>query len=340
MSDIIQDINLISPYKSDYTLTEEAKNLYKIGCTALAYNKFAVVILSGGQGTRLGTSDPKGLFKINDKTLFEYHIEKIKKNIKMYKTNIKLLIMTSEFTHEQIINYFTENENFDLNVNFFKQENSICTFENGEPIKFFDKIVESPNGNGNIFKAIKSVDIDDIYAINVISVDNILANPLDPVFVGAFVDNKYDILNKAIIKKEKENVGVFCNVDGKIKIIEYSESIVKSLQYANICNHLFRTEFIKYMGNINLPFHKAYKKISNTDGGNIINPNEPNGYKNESFIFDCFDYTIKNGVMCVPRELEFSPLKNNTNIPFDNPMTCKEAYDEFLNIKLECEENI
>ncbi|EQB59817.1 udp-n-acetylglucosamine pyrophosphorylase [Vairimorpha apis BRL 01] len=78
--------------------------------------------------------------------------------------------MTSEFTHEQIINYFTENENFDLNVNFFKQENSICTFENGEPVVRVDKLVDvgirivrvgssTDRCNDNVYVDIYSVDV-------------------------------------------------------------------------------------------------------------------------------------------------------------------------------------
>ena len=55
-------------------------------------------------------------------------------------------------------------------------------------------------------------------------------------------------------------------------------------------------------------------------------PEKPNGYKKELFIFDSFKFTANSAVVCVPRELEFSPLKNGNDSETDNQRTCMRDY--------------
>ncbi|KAK6089552.1 hypothetical protein P3W45_001434 [Vairimorpha bombi] len=332
--------HLIKLYDSKGNLTEKGQKLYDIGMNALLQNKFGVVILSGGQGTRLGTNDPKGMYKIAGKTLFEYHVDKIKSLHPNYKKMIRLLVMTSDHTHDKVVEYFIENEYFDLDVVFFKQDHLPCTYESGEAIQINGEVVISPNGNGNIFKSIRSVDIDDLYAINVVSVDNILSKILNPEFVGAFVDNNLDILSKSVTKLPDENVGVFVKNNGKMEIKEYSEIVCEEADCeGNICNHLFKTSFVQIMGHEELSYHKVVKKIPRDLLKQITNlpsyleddrdKENLKCLKYESFIFDCFKFTNKNQVLNVPREDEFAPLKNGLNSSVDNPKTCEEAFEKY-----------
>lgn len=319
--------DLIRPY-DDLELNGSGKKYYKIGESVLKGKKLGVVILSGGQGTRLGSNNPKGLFKIKDKTLFEWHMETITELVKRYKADITVFIMTSSFTDDAVKNYFREID-FGLKIHFFKQSNSISVDTEGKPLRYYDGFAEAPYGNGDMFKAIQQVDLGDIEALNVISIDNVLANILDPVFVGAFFSGDYDILSKSVTKEENERVGAFAK-DGGLKIKEYGENDAEGdgIQ-GNICNHIFRTSFIKEMRNIDLPEHKAFKKIPYTVDGRLITPSKPNGFKKETFIFDSFDYTEKNGVINVPRKREFSPLKNGMDSLVDNPITCGEAVEKY-----------
>ncbi|WUR04858.1 putative uridylyltransferase [Vairimorpha necatrix] len=319
---------LIKIYDNEGNLTEQGENYRKLGLSTLSQNKFGVVILSGGQGTRLGCDGPKGLFKICGLTLFEHHIKNIKS--KEYSNMIKLFIMTSDNTHEDVVAYFKSNNNFQLDVVFFKQTSLTCTYENDEVIKINDMVLTAPNGNGDIFNSINKIDLHDIYAINVISVDNILAEILNPEFIGAFIEKKLDILSKSVKKLPNENVGIFTLNNGKIEVKEYSEMDNKE-DYeceGNICNHLFRTDFIKSMRDKKLPIHKAIKKIPKNIRDQINKPEEVICIKKECFIFDAFLFTEKNMVMSVPRDKEFAPLKNSMTSSSDNPETCTNAYKQ------------
>lgn len=320
--------SLIKPYDG-VELNESGKKYKKIGEDMLKQKKLGVVIMSGGQGTRLGSDAPKGLFKIKGKTLFEWHMETIKELISKYSADITVFVMTSSFTDEAVRNYFQkEKGNFGLKIYFFKQKNSLCVGTDGKPLELYDGYAESPYGNGDIFKAIQQVNFEEVEVLNVISIDNILARILDPVFVGAFYSGDYDILSKSVTKEEKESVGAFLMKE-KLIIKEYGENDAngQGIQ-GNICNHLFRTSFIKKMKNVDLPEHKAFKKIPYTENGKLIKPEKPNGFKKETFIFDSFEYTEKNGVMNVPREKEFSPLKNGMDSTVDNPLTCALAVEK------------
>ena len=59
----------------------------------------------------------------------------------------------------------------------------------------------------------------------------------------------------------------------------------------------------------------------------IINPDIPNAYKLESFIFDFFEDLEDMQILRVDRDEEYAPIKNATGI--DSPQTAKEKYMKF-----------
>lgn len=327
----IHESDAISPY-GGLGLNELGHSLFEKGKNKLCSNKkFGLVILSGGEGTRLGLSYPKGLFEIHGKNLFEWHLERAKSLHEKYKTQIYLFIMTSDSTHEKVSQFFNKNSfPFLKEVEIFKQNSSeVMSLDRKSKIFFKGSAVKAPTGNGDFFESIqKTKNAEEIDVFNVISVDNVLANVFDEVFVGAFYSKNLDILSKAIKAKPNESVGAFFKAGDYMKVIEYSESSRNTdvSPLGNICNHMFSGSFVMSMKSKPLEFHEAKKKIPYTDeNGNVINPTEPNGIKKEKFIFDSFAFTTKNDIIIVPRELEFSPLKNNSESVSDNIHTCSKS---------------
>lgn len=74
--------------------------------------------------------------------------------------------------------------------------------------------------------------------------------------------------------------------------------------------------------NLSTQYHVARKKIPYADGdGATVKPNENNGVKLESFIFDVFPLSSNMAVLSVPRDEEFSPVKNPPGSNVDSPDT-------------------
>lgn len=95
----------------------------------------------------------------------------------------------------------------------------------------------------------------------------------------------------------------------------------------NICNHYFSVNFLKEVANkyeTELELHVAKKKIPYVDeNGERQLPTAANGIKVEKFVFDVFKFTKNFAAWEVPREEEFSALKNADSAGKDCPMTAR-----------------
>jgi UDP-N-acetylglucosamine/UDP-N-acetylgalactosamine diphosphorylase len=188
-----------------------------------ATKKTLPILLAGGQGTRLGINNPKGLFSIADKTLFQWLCEKIPKNS-------PVAIMTSPLNHEEILRYFERNGFFGLEVHFFKQEIAPLLDLEKRPTN-----QEGPNGNGSVFRSFIKSGLAKTFrnkgfdSVVVSYIDNPLSDPLDP-----------------LVEKE-----------GKIKIVEYPEAADSKYVYSG--QLAFQFSFFCKMGEIDLPIHWVRK---------------------------------------------------------------------------------
>ncbi len=113
--------------KSKLTVSE--KEMYeKKGIEAIKYNKFAVVTMAGGQGTRLGHNGPKGTFIFDidkNKSIFEALCDTLKEAWRKYDTVIPWYLMTSKENNDATIKFFEENNFFGYPkeaINFFTQD--------------------------------------------------------------------------------------------------------------------------------------------------------------------------------------------------------------------------
>ena len=338
-------------------LTKEEYDKYeKIGEKAIKEGKLAVVTLAGGQGTRLGHTGPKGTFDIgleSHKSIFEILCDNFKRAREMYGICIPWYIMTSDENNDDTVKFFEENNYFDYqknDVHFFRQGKLPMIDTNGKILLNEEGMIkQAADGHGGVLNAMRKNGIiydmkeRNIEWIFISGVDNILAKFIDPIFLGAQIENGYMAASKSVVKAyAEEKVGVFCKRDGKPSVIEYSE-ISQELANAtdekgglllgesNIVNHQFHIDLLEKISTEKLPYHIAFKKANYMGkDGKIVKATEPNAYKFEAFIFDIFEKVSDMLVFRVKREEEFAPVKNAEGK--DSPETARELYNNFYNL--------
>lgn len=346
----ITHINYIDKSKLTESETIEYK---KIGDNIIKNGEYAVVTMAGGQGTRLGHKGPKGTFKVTvhnqEKYLFQIIVEALQKAKEEYKTTICWYIMVSEENEKETKEFLKEHNFFgypENKVKFFIQGKLPLIDTNGQFIIDKNRLIkEASDGNGSIYNSMKKHGIIEdmqkqgIKWVFVGGVDNILLKIIDPVLTGVTIKENNLIASKSVVKKDpKERVGVFCKIDGKPKVIEYTElpedmanqRDEKGELYfgeVNILSHLYSIEVLEKLSDINLPYHVAFKKSNYLDeNNNFIEVTQPNAYKFESFIFDAFANYDNMSILRVKREEEFAPIKNATGS--DSPETAIKLYEE------------
>jgi len=327
------EIKPIDSIDKDKLSKIELEELEKIGLNIIKQNKYAVVTMAGGQGTRLGWDGPKGTYKLaNGQYIFQILAEKFKSFENQYGTYPYWYIMTSEQNHNQTVNFFEEHNYFGLDkskVKFFKQDKLPVLTPEGKMVIEENKIKTASNGNGAVYAGlIKEKMIDDMKSkkiewLYISGVDNIMVKFIDPVFLGLTVKNNMQIASKSVAKAyPEEKVGVFCKKDGKPGIVEYIELTEEmrndknaggDLIYgdANIVSHLLNIDIIEKITAQKMQYHLEIKKGL---------------YKFEAFVFDGFKVMDNMLVMRVKREEEFAPIKNQNGV--DSPATALEIYEK------------
>jgi UDP-N-acetylglucosamine/UDP-N-acetylgalactosamine diphosphorylase len=313
------------------------------GLAMIASGRVGIVLVAGGQGTRLGFAGPKGAYPIGPvtgRTIFRIHASNVLALERRHGTTLPWYIMTSEATDAETRAFFAERDYLGLdpaNVVFFKQGVMPATdFEGRLLMDRPDHVATSPNGHGGVVRALASSGaladmagrgVDTIFYFQV---DNVLVKMADPVFLGFHEVAEAEMSSKVVAKTDPaEKVGLVARWGGRVGVIEYSdlpEDLARErdddgrlrFRAGSIGLHVISRAFFERLnetgaGSESLPFHTARKKIPHLDDrGALVEPEEPNGFKFEMFVFDALLEARTVVTLERSRRDEFAPVKNPT----------------------------
>lgn len=341
------------------------------GQKLLREGKVAAFVVAGGQGSRLGYEGPKGCFPagaVSGRPLFGMFADQLLAAGKKYERAVAWYIMTSPLNHEATVAFFRENSFFGLSekdVMFFRQgvmpsldikTGKVLLAERGE-------VATNPDGHGGAIKAIclsgalADMKRRGVEHLSYFQVDNPTVKVLDPVFIGLHAgapDSSGEMSSKMTPKAyPEEKVGVFCRINGRTEVVEYSDLPMElqrerlgdgSLKFiaGSIAIHIISVAFIEKLGtdpSFSLPYHRAEKKIPCVDlaSGAVQAPTTNNGVKLERFIFDALAMCGGGAgggaakgrgsiVYETDRVEEFAPIKNATGV--DSPESSRQLQTE------------
>jgi len=270
-----------------------------IGSSEMVLAKSGCVILAGGQGSRLGRMEPKGLFRILDKSLFQHLLEKV-------PVSMPIAIMTSPLNHRETVDYLERNEFFGRQITFFQQEVVDLLNEN------YQAVGVGPNGNGSLYRSLvesgtlerfENVGVDTLV---IVSVDNPLADPADEKLVLFHRQMETDVTIKCVERKKNESMGALGVRQNKLCIVEYFAIEEDKFWFSYTGQVVLSSRFIRKAACLNLPYHWVRKKSRSEEGEKWV-------WKRERFLFDAFSSADSVKALCYPREMCYAPIKVDEN---------------------------
>ncbi|KAI9570307.1 nucleotide-diphospho-sugar transferase [Boletus coccyginus] len=235
----------------------------QIGLQAVADGQVGVLLMAGGQGTRLGSSAPKGCYDIglpSHKSLFQYQAERIVRLQTVAEAQfgkskgsvvVPWYVMTSGPTRGETESFFAKNDHFGLNaknVIIFEQALPCLSMEGKIMLETPSRIAVAPDGNGGLYAATRAPlsppdksrtvlsDLVDrgIQYVHAYCVDNCLVKVADPVFLGYCIARQADCAAKVVPKTSPtESVGVVARRGDKFSVVEYSEITKEQAELRN-----------------------------------------------------------------------------------------------------------
>lgn len=324
------------------------------GSQLLKSGKVGIILVAGGLGTRLGVDQPKGMFPIgplSGRSLFQVLLEKLRAIGRRCSVRIPLFVMTSPATDELTRQFLRDNNNFGLaadDVKIFCQATMWALDDRGEKILLESpgSLFLGPDGHGGMLAALdKSGSLAAAQRRGIEhffygQIDNPLTQICDEKLLGSHLLAGSEITTQVIRKRHPlERVGNVVSVDNRIQVIEYSDlpdDIARQtnpdgtfkLWAGNLAIHVMAVEFLARCAKRSdaLPFHRAHKKVPHLDSrGRSVEPEFPNAYRFEKFIFDLLPLARQALVVEVDPAEAFAPVKNANTEKFDTPRTAKAA---------------
>lgn len=333
----------------------------EVGAAAIRQGQLAIIMVAGGQGTRLGHDGPKGTYPIGpvtQRSLFQIHAEKVLALGRRHQVDIPFLIMTSEENDQATREFFAQHQYFGLKpeqaIFFMQGMLPALDATTGEMLfSTEDQLALSPNGHGGVIEALdaagllKRLHAQGIRYCYYFQVDNPLVQIGEEQFLGMHVNAQADMSLKVVAKlNAQERMGNLVQLDGKYRIVEYTELPAElagqtdeqgQLRFwaGSPAIHLFSLDFLQQLahGDISLPYHIAHKCVPFVDEqGTLHKPTSPNAVKFERFIFDALPLARKVLAVETLRKQEFEPLKNaeGDNSPFTVRQALSDRYQSWL----------
>lgn len=337
----------------DFADEASFETAYQSGAGLISDGKVGMIIVAGGQGSRLGFDHPKGMYPIgpiSSKSLFQIFVEKIIARATQFESTIPLYVMTSPPTHEETIEYLKKENYFGMNpddVMIFCQGVMPAVDEQGKLLlEEKGKIFVSPDGHGGALLALeKSGALADMKKRGVEhcfygQIDNPLVQVCDPALLGYHADSGSEMTSQVVRKNDPlQKVGNVVSSDGKVQVIEYSDLPEENARETNddgslrlwagsIAVHIFKTDFFDRMSKTagSLPFHRAHKKVAFIGAdGESVKPEQNNAVKFEKFIFDLLP-SAQNAIICEVDPADgFNAVKNAPPADAETPDHVKAA---------------
>ncbi|HUT91078.1 MAG TPA: UTP--glucose-1-phosphate uridylyltransferase [Thermoguttaceae bacterium] len=329
---------------------EEAR---RRGVEALRAGHVGVILVAGGQGTRLGFDHPKGMYPIgpiSQKSLFRIHIEKIVASSRRHGAPIPLYLMTSPATRAETESYLAHRGRFGLpeeDLKPFCQATMPAVDADTGSVLLAEphRVASSPDGHGGTLAALAGHGcLDDMRQRGLrhlfyLQVDNPLANVCSPESIGYHLICGSEMSTQVVAKQTaSDRVGNVVQVDGRLHVIEYIhwDDVIeqqpdaadpKKFWAGSIAVHVFDRAFLERMADRDdvLPFHLSDKKKVNyvDPSGELVQPEKGNAIKFERFIFDLMPFADDAIVVEVDAHRDFGPLKNAAGAERDTPDTVK-----------------
>jgi len=319
----------------------------RVGESMISRGEVAVLISAGGNGSRLGTTIPKGCFPISPvraKSLFQLLAESVLAISIRYHRPVPLLLMTNPDTEAEIVAFLAEHRFFGIDprdVHIFPQRVLPTISPEGKLLVGQDgRLLVNPDGHGGMLHAMQDAGLVEqllgrgVRELFCCQVDNPLVHVADPVFCGLHRRVGAEVSTKVLRRSDcEEKVGVFVEREGRVMVVEYSDmdpgarcdldGTGQLRDWAgNTGIHLLSLPFIERMvGGSNLPFHRSVKNVTALDDHGQARPQQ--AWKFERFIFDVIPQARVAFCQEVLREEEFAPLKNAVGP--DSPAMVREA---------------
>ncbi|MFZ4731382.1 MAG: UTP--glucose-1-phosphate uridylyltransferase [Pirellulales bacterium] len=324
------------------------------GREALAAGAVGAILVAGGQGTRLGCTGPKGLCAVgplSGATLFEVLLGRLVAIRRRYGRGVPLAIMTSSATDAETRHYLETHAWCGLEpdqVLLFRQQD-LPAFDAASAdilLDAPDHVALAPDGHGGMLSALAAIGGLDWFRrrgvthVASFQVDNPLAMPLDPGFLGEHLRADAEFTLQVVRKREPgEKVGVVATSGGVTQVVEYSDLPTDAaaarlpdgtlrLHAGSIAVHAFALDFLaRCAGRADaLPLHAARKVVACLDAEGLrFTPVSPNAVKFERFIFDLLPLATRVCLVEIDPAEGFAPLKNPSGSTADSPEHVRAA---------------